>query len=802
MLGLDRDVVYVGQEAYGLYSIFARVLADAYVMSNAEFRTVSPIKSWPKEAYDAVIFNLPTDCFFADFEKYILKCEYYNERHKRVFELLMKNHTAKKLAVGLVRFPFISNYEFKELRHQLLDNELIESVICLPEEGVFADSKIKTAIVVLDFENKHSTVDFFRGEYAVVNSHSAYDSIKSEGFNIIDRTPDCFRATVGKDVLEYFDWRLVSAIYANPVHCADGENPVPIMELASIIPIKRPKAKSSNVVSYKCFSTLFYDVLCKRNEYVAQEISECNRAKVSGPCVLFCVDGESGKIAACIIREGETVVYDTFNVYALRPYEDKASLEYLAYKLVTSKDFNHYLTDCIEYYADDRVSSKVLLNASLPVNPDLGAQKQFVEEKLKKYVLTRDRTYNVIWASELWKTSDDYRTKSRQDKIISDVSSFGIRIISTPFTATQLSDELKKYVDDCSSTTEKADAVIVDADITYGLRDEEEYDGLDYAIELKDRYEGIKLPFYLFTDKTFEELSKARIKARRLEYFRDRYFCALAQDAVESLCLRLQDEMDVLGSWVAEMRSKYVSVFQAADRYDDGDIQRVLADALGEEFSNELSLKDTQDKFNKLRQLAEGLLDGLAKAGIVPALNFGAQVDFLVDGRFDDYKVTGLFYHLDKNIMPDALGVALRYFKQMVAAGSHQSYGENHCDVVGYVSKVARNSDLYKSVLYIFMDLLLWYDWAMDKAENDPEFLDGMFRSVPRDDEEPGVVSIDEYDGQLVCKHTRLNTNESSSVGVGDLVKIRRRKVDKWHPTQETWFVADPEDYYVVASDE
>lgn len=798
LLGLDPDVEYVGQEAYGIYSIFSRVLADAYGYENASFEVGNPLADWSDKQYDAVIFNLPTDCYFDDYEKYVYKDKAYDDLHETVFNMILEKRTAKKIAIGLVRYPFIRSDSFKELRRRLFEEGLLDSVICLPEKGVFSDSLIKTAIIVLDFENKHDTSVFYRGDYALAHNHSAYSAIRSGGYDIIDETPEPFRRSVNGPVLEYFDWKYISAIYANPVACNDDEQACFITNIASVIPPKKTKTKSGNIVSSSCFSPLFFEVLNKRNKYDSEEILVGMPSEVSGPCVLFRLSSE--KIEACVIRAGETVIYDSYNIYAIRPKEEKVSLEYLAYALVTSQEFRHYLADCTEYDADNRVPDNVLEFGKLAIITDLGAQKQFVNEIQKKYLITKKKTYNIIWASDFWLPSDNKKITDKQNAILTTVSRFGIRVIATPSTASRLAQSLVSHIDECASSANRADAVFLDADIRYGLQDEEAYDGLDYAIELKDRYAGKKIPFYLFTESSFEDISNAKIKSRRLEYFKNRYFNSAApEDAVESLCLKFQDEMSVLGSREAEMRSKYARVFRAADRYNEGNIQRVLTEALDEEFSNELSLKDTEDKFNKLRQIAEDLLKNLAKKGIVPDIKFGAQVDFLADGRFDDLSGTARFYHADKKLMSDTLSLAFRYFKQLVAGGSHKAFGGNLLDVVEYVSKESKNSDLYKSALYILMDILLWYERILDKAEADPDSVVGSFTSVPRGKPETGIVSKD-VDGSLICGHTRLNTNGQSIIKEGDTVKIRKKYVDTRNPTETVWFYAQPDDYAVVPS--
>ena len=789
LMGLDSDVHYHGLEAYGVYSIFSRVIADAYGVENVSFAVGNPLTDWPDAQYDAVVFNLPTDCYFDDFENYLQKSSAYDRLHEDVFNLLLERRTARKLAIGLVRFPFISSYKFKDLRKRLFEEGLLESVICLPEEGVFSDSKIKTAIIVLDFEKKHTTADFYRGEFAVRDNHAAYGTVKSGGYNLIERTP-VYRKGVGRNPLDFFKWKYIAALYANPIHCQDGEEAMYIDELATVIPIKKPKDKAGLNVSSRCYKGKFFDALNARNEYEFKDYNFSESAEVTGPCLLFRVH-DNGSIQACMIREGEKVVYNSYNVYALRPKPEKVSL--------TCPEFQHYLTDCMEYNADDRVLDDIVLLGKIPVNPDLGAQKQFINESVKRYLVTQNRTYNIIWASDIWASvKPGSREAKQQEELLLVASQFGMKIISTPSTSDELAAALALYVDECTSSAEKADAVILDGKLSSGEKEEEPFDGLDFAIELKDKYAAKRIPFFLFSGASWEEIASARIKRRRLEYFKRRYFQGYSSEALESLLIKLQDEMGALGSREAEMRKKYAAVFKAADRFNDKNVQRVLTEALDEEFSSELSLRDTEDKFNKLRIIAEGMLQNLAKMDILPTINFGAQVDFLADGRFDDWQVTLRFYHADKRLMSTTLSSAFRYFRLIVAGGSHTATSDKVLDVVDYVSKESKNSDLYKSALYILMDILLWYEGILDAADKDPDSVIGRFTSVPRGKEEViGTVEMDE-DGTLYCGHIKLNTSATSSLKVGDKVSIRKSNVDTKKPTSTLWFYANTSDYTVL----
>ncbi len=99
------------------------------------------------------------------------------------------------------------------------------------------------------------------------------------------------------------------------------------------------------------------------------------------------------------------------------------------------------------------------------------------------------------------------------------------------------------------------------------------------------------------------------------------------------------------------------------------------------------------------------------------------------------------------------------------------------------------------------MDVLLWYEQILDKAESDPDSVIGSFISAPRGKPETGTVEVDD-DGSLICGHTRLNTNRQSAIKAGDMVIIRKSKVDTLHPTDRIWFFAQPDDYSVVSETE
>lgn len=803
ILGLDPDVEYVGQEPYGAYAIFARLVADANGIGDPTFMVSDPVAEWSYKEYDAVICNLPTDCYFDDYENYLQKGKANDDLHEKVFNFLLEKRTARKLAVVLVRFPFLVSYQFRELRRRLFEEGRLESVICLPEDGVFSDSHIKTAIIVLDFEHSHDAAEFYRGEYAVLNRHSAYTAMKSGGYNLIDETPDFFHRTVTRAPLEFMRWKYVAALYANPVGHGEGEKVMAIEDIADIVPVKESTEKSGLVATTDCFREQPLEAVITRNKFQTKSFGclSCP-AEAEGPCVLFRVMNDGG-IGACMLRKGEKVNYSSFNTYALKPKEDRVTLEYLTYALVSCPEFNHYLTDCIEYNADDRVLGNAIALGKLPIPADLAVQKQFIGENSRLYLVEKDRTFNVIWASDIWKKAgQDKKVKGLLDQYTSMLSQSGISVISTPATAAGLADELKLHVDECTSAMDRADAVILDASIPYrSSGGEDPFDGLDYAIDLKDDYAKHNIPFYLFGECKPEAISK-HIKKRRLEYFESRFFGQSAPQ-LERLVFKFLDEMDVLGSREAELRRKYAAVFNAADRYGRNNVQKVLSEALSEEYSQDLTLKETEEKLTKLRVIAEGMLKDLAKKDIIPALTFGQQVIFLDKCFFDDTankdKSLLLFYRGEKRLMPTTLSAAFQYFRKLVSGSAHDDDDDKMLDVQNYIAKVAKNSDLYKSAVYILMDLLLWYSDTLDKAEKEPESVVGTYTTVPNSQQKrTGVVQEDE-DGTLYCDHVRLKPNRNApALKAGDRVEIDSCRVTN-RPTANIWF--DSNNYRVLAEE-
>lgn len=801
ILGLDPDVEYVGQEPYGAYAIFARIVADANGIGNPSFMVSDPAAEWSYKEYDAVICNLPTDCYFDDYENYLQKGKANDDLHEKVFNLLLEKRTARKLAVVLVRFPFLVSYQFRELRRRLFEEGRLESVICLPEDGVFSDSHIKTAIIVLDFEHSHDAAEFYRGEYAVLNRHSAYTAMKSGGYNLIDETPDFFHRTVTRAPLEFMKWKYVAALYANPVGHGEGEKVMAIEDIADIVPVKEPKAKKGLVATTDCFKEQPLEAVNTRNKFQTKSFRCLSEpAEAEGPCVLFRVMKDGG-IGACMLREGEKVNYSSFNTYALRPKEDKVTLEYLTYALISCQEFNHYLTDCIEYNADSCVADDVIAFGRLPIPVELTDQKKFIGDNTKIYLVEKERAFNVIWASPIWNADgkDDGLVRL-QEQFRSIAAQSGVTVLSTPATAEELADALKRHVDECTSAPEKADAVILDPAIPYGssFTEEEPFEGLDYAVDLKDDYAQKHIPFYLFGKASWEDISKARITKRRLEYFKTRLFSQTAPQ-LEKLLIRFLDEMDVIGSREAMFRNKYSSVFKAADRFGKDNVQKVLTEALDEEFSQNLTLDETGEKLTKLRIVAEGMLKDLAKRDIIPTLTFGQQVVFLDRCQFDDTANRNrsllLFYHGEKRLMPTTLSAAFQYFRMLTAGSAHDDEDGKMLDVQNYISKVAKNSDLYKSAVYILMDLLLWYSDTLDRAERDPESVVGTYTTVPNTQQKRTGVVLEDEDGSLYCDRVRLiPMKKGPAVKAGDRVEMDRCRVTN-RPTANVWFEAS---YYTV----
>lgn len=92
----------------------------------------------------------------------------------------------------------------------------------------------------------------------------------------------------------------------------------------------------------------------------------------------------------------------------------------------------------------------------------------------------------------------------------------------------------------------------------------------------------------------------------------------------------------------------------------------------------------------------------------------------MLQGKYEDQDCS---FELKTELMHPALAHSLKYFLEITQDGSHDS-GDLKLGVDSYIRK-NHNSNLYSSILYIAMDLLLWYKAFSETKASKEEIWEG-----------------------------------------------------------------------------
>lgn len=300
--------------------------------------------------------------------------------------------------------------------------------------------------------------------------------------------------------------------------------------------------------------------------------------------------------------------------------------------------------------------------------------------------------YNILWADDdLHNILDDFNIEDA-------LSENHINVIGKALNA----DDLEKLL---ANTHSQVHAVIVDANMDaykYRVNDERNTSGLTAVLGLVKLYwNKYHIPFYLYTGRSRTDLLK-KYPDDELRYFKQpgHWFEKFGEE-YKRLFKQITNDIDNINSPTFQLYNKYQKEFEAASYIEDA--TRLLEKGLMYRYSSDW--KDTQDYFNPARKILERIFDKLREQKILPPINsLNSMYKLLSKQQYEDDNCK---YELKKELMPKALVHSLKYFLDITQDGSHSS-GDLTLSVDKYI-RSSQNSNLYNSVLFIAMDLLLWY---------------------------------------------------------------------------------------------
>ena len=352
--------------------------------------------------------------------------------------------------------------------------------------------------------------------------------------------------------------------------------------------------------------------------------------------------------------------------------------------------------------------------------------------------------YNVIWADDdIDALIDRYEKRFNNN---------GIYIIGCAHNGEELELCLAKKKN-------MVDAVIVDANFNESeidIDDERDTSGLSFTrSHLLKQYSSI--PFILFTQRSDEMIvEKYRNTPKfKLEFPRHkRWFKKNDEDELIEMFEAIKKETDYRTSDSFRVRNKYAKEFEAASLIDGAteNLERGLLYLYEDD-----AWKNTQDYFNPARKIVERIKGSCSKMNLLPphlSLNVMSKL-------FSGISDSG--YWLKEPLMEKPLAESLHFFLKITQDGSHDD-DDMSLNVDQYVRET-KNINLYRTVLYIAMDLLLWHKRMHERySDNHERLWDSNFIYEGRACKHPSRNIF--YTGEYQLETKDVSINDGDWVGI------------------------------------
>jgi len=364
--------------------------------------------------------------------------------------------------------------------------------------------------------------------------------------------------------------------------------------------------------------------------------------------------------------------------------------------------------------------------------------------------------YNIIWADD---DIDSFRMDETTMRIM---MSEHVKLLDYAHTSSELREKLSEWED-------MVDAVITDGNFDRKRTTEimKSTSGLSDVLSFINEYNRKRfIPFFLYTGK--KALLKEKFTDGELDYFesRKRIF---EKGNFKKMLQKIKSDVDFINSPQFRIRNKYAKEFEAAKLIDEASMN--LERGLIYLFEDN-SWKNVQDYFNPARKIVERIFTKCKELGVLPieiSLNDASR---LFSGLECGYK-------LKREIMPKPLAESLYFFLKITQDGSHDDI-DMSLGVDKYV-RDTQNINLYRTILYIAMDLLLWFQHISE---------------IDWKEEEPVWECLYLYVGE-VCLFPKATfyvgqyelSSKDSDLKVGDIVGIVKCEESKYPKGNITKFV-------------
>ena len=702
-----------------IHSLFVQEALDAFGLDNIRVEVCDSSENWSNDQFD-VVMSVMADIPECGIDLY------------HFVRNVSERKNCQKKAVFVVPEPFLWCSIFKSTREVLCESGYLRHVSALPNDlsyspyigilGGYIQVHQKCYMIELDYSEKRQDVEFadlsFLGDnsYAIPVDEHLFETIRDD------------IRTVPLAEIRQYDYCLTDLLYAQQESSNDDHVSVKLSDLIDIC-----EADESNTVQLHKgqmnfqlmripFSDRVSDATTKVMERIQYEYSWSSPGMVLiGPHIHYHLYGLafSNKEDIPYMVEEE----DTELVFSLK--DDRVSQDYLTYVLINDRllekkyDEFHRYKNAYETVPAPPIS--LLLSHRVSILKDRGKQDAVVARAVAESIQLSDEemTYNVVWMASDAESLVNSNAKSLKEWKVEVVGKYGCASAVTK-------------ADLLAETPHSIDAVIVDACIPLkeGVVDDEEFEGFERIIDLRNSITERVIPFYVYTPVEQSRL-KGAFRKSRLAYFleQDRYYLSTAESALKLLVSRMRDELDEIGSLQSKVTNKFRKELESIPDYKQQEYRTALSKCLYDEFLFSNGDVYTEDKFNSLRKIVEDVFHSCESSKILPKMDFGAAIQFLSDGAYVDdkrRKAHFLRYNGPGIFMHRTLRYSLTYLKDILNGGSHKD-DEKNLDVCDYI-QTYKTANLYKSAVYVILDLMIWFKGIEDirKADRNVSFYESI----------------------------------------------------------------------------
>lgn len=291
---------------------------------------------------------------------------------------------------------------------------------------------------------------------------------------------------------------------------------------------------------------------------------------------------------------------------------------------------------------------------------------------------TEQTVFNIIWLDD----EIDLLYKEHKEKLLSD----GIKVLGKGAQNVEAFElQIQKF-------RNVVDAVVTDAN--FNLKERNDFNGLIEVFGLIGKYNHERsIPFIVFTGR---DNLRNTVPEKILSKF-DAIVSKREERGIEALINKVKEIIQKVNSREFRIHNKYKKELEAASLISGN--EAALMDALLYEDSGDW--RNTEIYFNSMRSVVESIFSACKRERIIPDVGELNQIsNFLDKNNHEAYVFT-------EEIMPKSLAQGLWYFLNITQDASHKK-DNLRLKVVEYVQETG-NINLFRSILYIAMDLCLWY---------------------------------------------------------------------------------------------